>query len=213
MLTALPAPGPPVSQQPVGREPDPPEKPRYAYEDAPVEDAPRRRGRPPKTPAPPEVPAPPATPEVDPAEAAAREQARKNLTAVKQQIHDLTMELMSAEQVKVPELTQRLQRLRIGMLMLREIVEDVSDPNAHKELHLLQKMTDEADPEEGEDEQEQSADDERRRRLASVGLNPDNAGGMVRVFRALETIMSQPAAPLPTDDDDLSPDQPASQPS
>ena len=222
MLTALPPPGPPVSQLPVGN--PAPSRPRYAYEDAPVE-AQRRRGRPRKIVPPPEdpadlreprvpepdPPAAPAEPQMDPAEAAAREQARKNLTAVKQQIHDLTMQLMTAEQKEVPELTQKLQRLRIGMLMLREIVEDVSDPNAHKELHLLRKMTDEANPEDDEEEQERMDDDERRHRLLSVGLNPESAGGMVRALQALEKVMEAPPKPLPDDDDSQSPDEPAAQ--
>lgn len=175
--------------------------------------APKRRGRPPKhRPPPPEDREEPAAvsasalPEVDPEEAAAREQARKDLTSVKKQIHELTMKLLVAASGEVPVLTERLQRLRISMLMLREIVEDVVDPNSYKELALLKKMIDGAEPDEGEEEeQEKTADRERRERLANVGLNPDNAGSMVRVLRALEAAMTKPYQSPPEADDDQPP--------
>jgi hypothetical protein len=144
---------------------------------------------------------------VDPAEAAAREQARKDLTAVKAQIHQLTMDLLTADPVQVPAMTQRLQRLRIAMLMLREIVEDVADPHAHRELTLLQKMmagqSGQSDGERPEQQEEQAA----RERLTSVGVDPAAAGQLVRVLQALQAAMDHPSAYAATDDDTPQPPQ------
>lgn len=131
---------------------------------------------------------------MDPEEEAARAQARQNLKNVKGQIHELTMKLLTAEPAQLPAMTQRLQRLRVSMLMLREIVEDVADPNAHRELTLLQKMMaaeSQVSPEDPDDQEtkQREAEADARGRLAEMGVSPESAGQLVRVFQSLETLM------------------------
>jgi hypothetical protein len=124
---------------------------------------------------------------------------------VKQQIQQRSTEMLLAEPSQVPQLAQELQRLRVAMLMLREIVEDVADPNAYRELSLLNKMMTGHDPEQDALRREQeTAEAEASERLSRVGLTVERAGSMVRVLESLGHLMNR----RPDDGDDRPPTPP-----
>jgi hypothetical protein len=124
-----------------------------------------------------------------------RENARRRLLAVKQQIQLKSAELLEAEPAQMQHLTQELQRLRVAMLMLREIVEDVADPTTYRELSLLNKMITGHDPEqEALRREQQQGQQEAEERIARVGLTPAGAGSMVRVIQSLQAVMDRTAA-------------------
>lgn len=130
---------------------------------------------------------------LDPLEAKTREDARRRLMDVKRTIQDRSAEMLVAEPSHVPRLAQELQRLRVAMLMMREIVEDVADPNAYRELTLLNKMMTGHDPEQEALRKEQIlAEEEATERMARVGLTPEGASRMVRALDALGHIMNKP---------------------
>jgi hypothetical protein len=129
---------------------------------------------------------------LDPLEAETRENARRRLMAVKQHIQAKSSELLLAEPGQLQTLTQELQRLRVAMLMLREIVEDVADPTTYRELNLLNKMITGHDPSEEALRKEQAqGEQDAVERLANVGLTRESAGGMVRVLQSLQGVMNR----------------------
>ena len=129
---------------------------------------------------------------IDPLEAETREHARRQLQAVKQRIQEKSVALLSAEPAQLPTLTQELQRLRVAMLMLREIVEDVADPTTYRELSLLNKMITGHDVEQEALRKEQVlGEQEAVDRIAKVGLSPESAGSMVRVLQSLQGVMNR----------------------
>ena len=126
---------------------------------------------------------------------------------VKQQIQQRSTEMLMAEPAQVPQLAQELQRLRVAMLMLREIVEDVADPNAYRELSLLNKMMTGHDPEQDALRREQEeAESEATERLSRVGLTAERASSMVRVLESLGHLMNR----RPDEDGDSPPTPPVS---
>ena len=111
---------------------------------------------------------------------------------VKQQIQEKTAAMMMASPSDLTKLAQDLQRLRVAMLTLKEIVEDVADPNTYKELALLNKMMTGHDPEaEALREEQERGDEQARERLDRAGLKPEQAGSMVRVLEALRSVMEK----------------------
>jgi len=109
---------------------------------------------------------------------------------VKQSIQEKSASMLTAEPKEVPLLAQELQRLRVSMLMLREIVEDIADPNTYREISLLNKMMTGLDPEEDAKRREQQQGEmDAQERMTDAGLDPERAGSIVRVLESLKSVM------------------------
>lgn len=132
---------------------------------------------------------PPGTP---PGEQKSEEQlaAEIELRHVRTRLMELTSELRRASDEDLPRIARELQLQRVSFLILREVANDLADPTTYRELQLLTKLVEKADPEEAGvravQEEEASAAAER---LRSVGVDPESAGNMVRVFESLRKVM------------------------
>lgn len=163
----------------------------------------------PPAPAAPPPPAAPPEPPLDPVEVKARGDARAELTRVRAQIQEKTAILLTADPSDIAQLTQELQRLRVASLMLREIVEDVADPNAYKELKLLKDMMSGLDPEEEARRREsEQAEADAAQRLAGHNMTPERASNLVRALTALQDVMNRPA-PAPVEEPEADDARPA----
>ncbi|CAN5832130.1 hypothetical protein BH24ACT15_BH24ACT15_33500 [soil metagenome] len=114
----------------------------------------------------------------------------------------LTSELRKAGDEELPRIARELQLQRVSFLILREVANDLADPTTYRELQLLAKLVEKADPEDlalriQQDEEATAA----AQRLNAVGLDPESASGMVRVLESLRQVMDQrhvPPAPTTT---------------
>jgi len=79
----------------------------------------------------------------------------------------------------------------VAFLVLKEITTDLADPTTYRELTLLNSMV---EKNEGDDpllraQQEEEAE-AAAQRLRNVGVTPETAMGMIRVFQSLEQVMN-----------------------
>ncbi len=83
-----------------------------------------------------------------------------------------------------------------------------ADPTTYRELSLLNKMTLADDDPENPDSPAQLEMAEASERLSSIGIDPDSAGTMVRIFNQLREAMNHGRADNPGPVADPQPDQP-----
>lgn len=119
-----------------------------------------------------------------------KRQAEEKLSAVRQKIIGLTAQLQEAEDKDLPRITRDLQIQRVSYMILREVVNDLVDPTTYRELTLLNKMAEAADPEERQNLKEQEEEAlAAEGRLSAIGVDPASAGHLIRAYQALEGIM------------------------
>lgn len=96
-------------------------------------------------------------------------------------------ELLNADEHKVPQLALEVQRLRVSILSMNEIVAGVPDPTIKTEITLLSKMLRARVEDPAEDEREVEAV-KARSRLRETGIDPDSAEALIRGLRALQAM-------------------------
>jgi len=137
----------------------------------------------------PEIPAAPEIPDQD-----SPLKLDAELQATKLKLLSRVRELQSSDIKNVASLTADIQRLRLAVILLRELSRDQEDPNAYRELGLLSKIAVGRD----EDEEERVAEEDLTAiegRLKSQNVNPE---GAMRIARLLSSVMT----PSDSDDDD-----------
>lgn len=119
------------------------------------------------------------------------------LQALEAELRAKVQELRSAKPREVHDLTTEIQRLRVLVICTRELDTGIVEPNAYKELALLNKLLAgnslEGSGEEIERKQQVQTATEK---LEKRGISPESAPGIVR---ALEAITSQPVPEAPDD--------------
>lgn len=136
----------------------------------------------------------PATtrPSAEPPESPAVVRAKSRLGEIQQEITVCGDKLLddSLPARELIKTARRLQRLRIVALLQQEIIVGSADPTTYRELTLLNKMTLADDDPDNPDSPMQMELAEAAERLAGVGIDPDSAGTMVRIFNTLREAMN-----------------------
>lgn len=115
--------------------------------------------------------------------------AEAELERVKIAILEKNRELLKCDEVELPRVARELQRLRVALITLNELITNVSDPTAKQEISLLSKMLT-GRLESGEGEAEEALEvDAAKARLATQGIDPASADNMARGLRALQAVM------------------------
>jgi len=116
-------------------------------------------------------------------------EAEAELARVKTLILEKNRELLKCDEVELPRVASELQRLRVALITLNELVTNISDPTAKQEISLLSKMLT-GRLESGEGETDEAMEEEAAKaRLASLGIDPAAADNMARGLRALQAVM------------------------
>ncbi len=116
--------------------------------------------------------------------------AKVELARIQEALLAKNQELLSCDETKLPQVARELQRLRVAMISLNELVTNISDPTAKQELGLLTKMLhgrDESGEGAAEDELEEAA---AAKRLREADIDPESAENMARALRALQAVMT-----------------------
>lgn len=110
-------------------------------------------------------------------------------------LREEAQKLLTADAKTLPQLTRRIQRLRVVMLILQEVERGTSDPQVARELNLLNKlMSTYGDGWAAEDEKVRQREAEVA--LRERGIDPASAA---RLLRALEAVMGVTARDRPAD--------------
>jgi hypothetical protein len=116
-------------------------------------------------------------------------EAKAELERIQRAILEKTQHLLSCSEVELPRVARELQRLRVALITLNELVTNIADPTAKQEIGLLSKMllgrTESSASELIEADEEDAAEE----RLRALGINPDAADSMARGLRALQAVM------------------------
>ena len=130
---------------------------------------------------------------------------------VESQLRERINELLTAEPSKLPALTIEVQRLRVAVLLLREMENQITDQNTYREVALLNRLLSGKDIEsEAEKKKSMEDADKAARVLEAQGISPESAH---RMAKALASVL--PAGTGGTEhgtrlipDDDLNADEP-----
>lgn len=115
--------------------------------------------------------------------------AEAELERVKVSILEKNKLLLTCDEVELPRVARELQRLRVALITLNELVTNVTDPTAKQEISLLSKMLSGREDSGGAGEDDQMEEDAAKARLAGLGIDPASADNMARGLRALQAVM------------------------
>jgi hypothetical protein len=116
------------------------------------------------------------------------------LAKVQQGILEKNRELLACDEVQLPKVARELQRLRVALITLNELVTNITDPTAKQEISLLSKML-LGREESGGGEDDEIEEDAAKARLAAIGIDPTSADNMARGLRALQAVMTTRGLP------------------
>lgn len=124
------------------------------------------------------------------------------LEEARELLKNKSLELLECPVGKVAALTIQIQRLRVLVIILREVETGVSDANTYKEMTLLNKLLTGKDLE-SEASKEQQVEEEQKAtaRLEARGIAPESAQRITRILQSVMGATHVEFKPDPTADD------------
>ena len=131
--------------------------------------------------------------EADPKDTALEKAHNQSLDEAKDELRALTNELRTADNKRIKQLSIKVQRQRVTVLLLQEAHTGIADPSTHRELSLLNKLVAGRSLDEMDEEQAREETQQRQQaavsRLQARGASEATAQ---RVVRVLGAVMRQP---------------------
>jgi hypothetical protein len=114
------------------------------------------------------------------------------------QLRAAVAELLKAEDAKIPRLMNKIQRLRLSLQMMKELLNGEPSDGVYKELVLLQRMIKGAGPDLGGDT-DAEAEVARETELKQLNLDATSAHRLVKLFERMTPDVDDTESGIPAD--------------
>lgn len=140
---------------------------------------------------------------------AAREESavqQRKLADARAELARLLDELHAAPPRRVPVLVYQIQRQRVVIMVLSEVINHTVDPDLHREIGVLAKMQDVGALDDADEERAEEQSRQAESVLAQRGISPETAARLARVLSTAAVGLNLTAGTAPSQEVVLEPD-------